>query len=585
MFCAQCGTLVSANSRFCVACGTRVTDPGAGSRPGTLALTQPAEEQLLASVRRALAAEYDVERELGRGGMAVVFKARDKELDRTVALKVLPLELTPVATVAERFKREARLAASLDHPHIIPVYRVGQAGGVLYMAMKFIDGRPLDSLVASHGPLPLPAALTVLRAAASALAYAHEHGIVHRDIKGANILIDRQGRVVVTDFGIARAVESATLTATGTVIGTPHFMSPEQCAGKAVGPQSDQYSLGIVAYQLLTGSVPFDGDSLPEILQHHWFTPAPDVSLVRPDIPAALTAVVLRLMAKDPADRFASSNDLVASLDSIPFKAVDQAGGRATLAALAAGTGAIAPEKGEHPKGERRDDGAAAAGAAEKVEPQKVESRENSARSPTTVRSAPPVPAPVTVRDEGQNTESERGQAPAKPGGTVRLPVGSATGANAIRQPIGTPPRKRAPRRSPGVLIAAVVVLGIVATGFVLKATRAAIGNSTSDVILASATGSLHCSVAPRLDAPLTREAGGRAYQAGDYELARRFFVRAVLADPKDAAGQRELGCDYLKLGEPTAPPSISIARRWGRSRIAADPGHRGRRTRRPNRG
>ena len=542
MFCAQCGTLVSANSRFCVACGTRVTDPDAGSRPGTLALTQPAEEQLLGSVRRALAAEYDVERELGRGGMAVVFKARDKELDRTLALKVLPLELTPVATVADRFKREARLAASLDHPHIIPVYRVGQAGGVLYMAMKFIDGRPLDSLVAAHGPLPLPAVLTVLRAAANALAYAHEHGIVHRDIKGANILIDREGRVVVTDFGIARAVESATLTATGTVIGTPHFMSPEQCAGKAVGPQSDQYSLGVVAYQLLTGAVPFDGDSLPEILQHHWFTPPPDVSLVRPDIPAALTAVVLRLMAKDPADRFASTNDLVASLDSIPFTAVDQAGGRAALAAMAA-------------------DGR----AADKVEPQKVESRQDSPRSPTTVRSAPTVPAPVAAGE--QAARPERGRAPVGPGGTARLPVGAATGSNAMRQPVSARTGKRARRQSPAVLITAVVVLGAIATGFVLKATRAAAGSWTSDIVLASATGSLHRSVAPRLDARLMREAGGRAYQTGDYELARRFFVRAVRADSTDAAGQRELGCDFLKLGR-----TDSAAAHFASAHLAAHP-------------
>ena len=206
--------------------------------------------------------------------MAVVFKARDKELDRTVALKVLPLELTPVPTVADRFKREARLAASLDHPHIIPVYRVGQAGGVLYMAMKFIDGQPLDAVVAAHGPLPLPVVLTVLRAAASAIAYSHEHGIVHRDIKGATSSSIGAGAWWL-DFGIARAVESATLTATGAMIGTPHFMSPEQCAGKPVGPAVGS----VLAWDCRLPHVhrrrPFDGDSLPEILQHHWFTPAP----------------------------------------------------------------------------------------------------------------------------------------------------------------------------------------------------------------------------------------------------------------------------------------------------------------------
>ncbi len=249
MFCPQCGTLASANSKFCVTCGTPVT--GAGDGTIDMGATEP--ERALAMLKRALGSEYEVERELGRGGMAVVYKAREIELDRVIALKVLPPELAPVGTIADRFKREARLAASLDHPNVIPVYRVGQTGGVMYMAMKYIDGRPLDAVVEAYAPLPLSVVLIVMHAAAAALAFAHQHGIVHRDIKGANILIDRDGRVVVSDFGIARAVESGTLTATGAMIGTPHFMSPEQCGGKPVGPQSDQYSLGVVAYQNADG--------------------------------------------------------------------------------------------------------------------------------------------------------------------------------------------------------------------------------------------------------------------------------------------------------------------------------------------
>ena len=312
MFCAQCGTSVSANSRFCVVCGSQVS-----ADPATTTVAAGNGDGHLVSVRQAVAAEYEVERELGRGGMAVVYKAREVELDRPVALKVLPPELAPVSGVSERFKREARLAAALDHPNVIPVYRVGQAGGVLYMAMKFIDGRPLDALIEAYGALPLPVVLLVLRSAAHALAFAHEHGIVHRDIKGANILVDRDGRVVVSDFGIARAVESSSLTATGAMIGTPHFMSPEQCAGKPVGPQSDQYSLGVVAYQMLTGTVPFDGDSIPEILQHHWWTQVPDASQARPDSPAALTAAVQRMLAKTPDSRFASTADLAAALDAM----------------------------------------------------------------------------------------------------------------------------------------------------------------------------------------------------------------------------------------------------------------------------
>ncbi len=565
MFCAQCGTLVSANSRFCVACGTRVTDPNGGARAGTLTLTQPAEEQLLTSVRRALAAEYDVERELGRGGMAVVFKARDKELDRTVALKVLPLELMPVATVADRFKREARLAASLDHPHIIPVYRVGQAGGVLYMAMKFIDGQPLDAVVASRGPLPLPVVLTVLRAAASAIAYSHEHGIVHRDIKGANILIDRGGRVVVSDFGIARAVESATLTATGAMIGTPHFMSPEQCAGKPVGPQSDQYSLGIVAYQMSTGVVPFDGDSLPEILQHHWFTPAPDASLIRPDIPAALTAVILRLMAKDPADRFASTGDLVASLDAIPFSPADRAAGHAALKALVTPDRTVAPRI---PTVIAAATTAAAPVVATPVAPVPAAAVPVAARPVAVPAPAAPVAGRlvaggsvaatrVLVASESPAVSLPSLVSTAQAPGPPTKPIGGA-----IRQPLAAPRRKPAKRRSPMVLVACVVVLGVLAGGFVLKAKRAAGGATrgwSPNAGLGGASGS--SATPPRLDARLMREAGGKAYQAGDYELARRFFVRAVIADPKEVAGQRELGCDFLKLGRAdSAAPHFSLA-------------------------
>ena len=200
-----------------------------------------------------------------------------------------------------------------------------------------------NGLVASQGPLPLPVVLTVLRATARAMAYAHEHGIVHRDIKGANILIDRNGRVVVSDFGIARAMESAALTATGLMIGTPHYMSPEQCAGKPAGAQADQYSLGIVAYQLLTGAVPFDGDSLPEILQQHCFTPPPDPSIVRPDSPAVLTAIVYRLLSKEPELRFSSSNDLVAALDNIPFTESERAAGESALKALVRARSSLPP--------------------------------------------------------------------------------------------------------------------------------------------------------------------------------------------------------------------------------------------------
>lgn len=270
-------------------------------------------------VRRELAGDYEVHAELGRGGMAVVYRATELELLRPVALKVLPPELAASASMSERFRREARLAASFDHPNIIPIYRVGQAGGIFYIAMKYVEGRPLDDLLAAQGALPIPVVLLVLRAAVRALAFAHQNGIIHRDIKGANILVDQDGRIVVSDFGIARAGEDSGLTATGMLMGTPYFMSPEQCAGHRVGAQSDQYSLGVVAFQMITGSVPFHSETIPGVMQHHFFTPVPDMTLVRNDVPEALLAVVHKALAKRADDRFATTLEMQQAIEAIRF--------------------------------------------------------------------------------------------------------------------------------------------------------------------------------------------------------------------------------------------------------------------------
>jgi eukaryotic-like serine/threonine-protein kinase len=479
MFCAQCGTSVSANSRFCVVCGSQVS-----ADPATTTVAASDGDAHLSAVKRAVAAEYDVERELGRGGMAIVYKAREVELDRPVALKVLPPELAPVTGVSERFKREARLAASLDHPNVIPVYRVGQAGGVLYMAMKFIDGRPLDALIEAHGALPLPVVLLVLRAAAHALAFAHEHGIVHRDIKGANILVDRDGRVVVSDFGIARAVESSSLTATGAMVGTPHFMSPEQCAGKPVGPQSDQYSLGVVAYQLLTGTVPFDADSIPEILQHHWWTQAPDASQARPDSPAALTAAVQRMLAKPPEQRFATTAELATALDAIRLPDNTLGSGERQLREMVR---ALVP-----------------------AEPFVRRIRATPAVRSTPAASATPVPPQPTTR---------------------RL---------SIPDPPLAPPRPRpvvarARRKKPGRWR---YVVGIGALVTVLGAAGGAVAQRRA----------VNTVVVPKTAADMAR-IGRHAYRRGDYELARRFFVRAAALDATNDTTQADLGCALQKLG------------------------------------
>ncbi|HVO36440.1 MAG TPA: serine/threonine-protein kinase [Gemmatimonadales bacterium] len=311
-------------------------------------------DALLAQLRHELADEYEVERELGRGGMGVVFKAVEIELGRPVALKVLPPGLGQGAA-AERFRREARLAAALDHPSIIPIYRVGRVAGTWYFAMKFVEGRALDEIIAAQGALPLQVILAILRSTASALAFAHERQIVHRDIKGANILVDQGGRVMISDFGIARAGQEKTLTAAGAMMGTPYYMSPEQGWGGAVGPQSDQYALGILTFQMITGQVPFDADSLMTILQHHYFTPPPDVRTVRDGLPTGLVQVLERALRKNAADRFASTRDMLAAVEAIPSSDTERAEAHDMLRQLARGgtvakvrTGSLPPLDTKH---------------------------------------------------------------------------------------------------------------------------------------------------------------------------------------------------------------------------------------------
>ena len=335
MRCGRCSSAVPENAKFCLECGAAIGDPFAQ----TSIMEEDESLVLLRSLQRSLAGEFDVECEVGRGAMAIVYKATEVELGRRVALKVLPPSAPVGKAVAERFKREARLAASLDHPNIIPVYRVGQVGATHFIAMRFVDGKGLDDIIAAQGPLPIGVVIHILRGATSALAYAHGSGIVHRDVKSGNIMIDREGRVMVTDFGIARAAEDASLTATGSVVGTPYYMSPEQCAARRIGPQSDQYSLGVVAFQMLTGSVPFNAETLPGIMHHHFYTAVPDLRVARPDVPPALYDVVMRALAKKPDHRFATTDSMVEAIEAIPFTAEEKLIGEDALRALARGAG------------------------------------------------------------------------------------------------------------------------------------------------------------------------------------------------------------------------------------------------------
>ncbi len=210
------------------------------------------QDALLERLKAETLGDYEILTEVGRGGMATVYLAHDIALDRKVAIKVMSSAIVDEG-MAERFRREARTAAALNHPHIIPIYAVRDRYPLLFFAMKFIAGQSLDPILKTAGGLPIPMVQTILSQAGSALGYAHRRGVIHRDVKPANVMIDDEGWVVVTDFGIAKVSSATGLTVTGVTVGTPAYMSPEQCLGKEVTGASDQYSLGIVAYEMLTG--------------------------------------------------------------------------------------------------------------------------------------------------------------------------------------------------------------------------------------------------------------------------------------------------------------------------------------------
>ncbi len=264
----------------------------------------------------ALAGSYRIERELGRGGMGVVFLARDHRLDRPVALKILPPALAADPVVRERFLREARTAAQLSHPNIVPVYSADEAGGWAYFAMAYVDGESLGERIRSLGALPSTEVARLLRDAAWALAYAHARGVVHRDVKPDNLLIERgTSRLVVTDFGIAYAPDASPLTQTGLVMGSVHFMSPEQGAGDALDGRSDLYSLGTVGFLALSGRLPFQHDQASAILVQRATRDAPSLRAVASDVPPAIAEIIDQCLARDPDARPATGEALAERLD------------------------------------------------------------------------------------------------------------------------------------------------------------------------------------------------------------------------------------------------------------------------------
>lgn len=262
---------------------------------------------LFVSFQQALAGRYSLERELGRGGMGIVYLAREVRLDRLVAIKLLPPTLAAHGSLRARFLREARTAARLSQPNIIQIFAVDEIGEFVFYVMAFVDGETLGHRVARIGPLPPPEAARILREVAWALAYAHAQGVVHRDVKPENILLERDtGRAMVADFGIARVARASSDSGAGEILGTPEYMSPEQAAGESVDGRSDLYSLGAVGYYALTGRAPFVGTTASSVMAQHLTKPAPALMAVAPAVPRPLAQALDRCLAKPPDDRFAT---------------------------------------------------------------------------------------------------------------------------------------------------------------------------------------------------------------------------------------------------------------------------------------
>jgi eukaryotic-like serine/threonine-protein kinase len=333
--CRGCGETLTAEDRFCPRCGVAAGSPPTPTGGGAYSPWN----QVLEHLRTATGGEFHIMRELGRGGMAAVYLAQEIALNRLVAIKVMAPGVMMGEGMVDRFRQEAVTVANLSHPNIITIHTVRQLEDLHFFVMKYVDGRPLDIVLQSSGVLPIAVVRAILFQVGSGLAYAHRRGVIHRDVKPANILLDREGNAIVTDFGIAKVAEVPGQTKTGTMVGTPAYMSPEQCVAEAVTWASDQYSLGIVAYELLTGAPPFSGSSYATMQGHLERAPEP-IRTRRPDCPPELEAGVMRMLAKDAADRFPTMSEALQAIGARPLGEDDPL--RGELAALVGPpTGAI----------------------------------------------------------------------------------------------------------------------------------------------------------------------------------------------------------------------------------------------------
>ncbi|HEY7685136.1 MAG TPA: protein kinase, partial [Gemmatimonadales bacterium] len=280
---------IASGDRYCGGCGAPAP--------------QAADAQLLLDLQQVTVGDYEILGILGRGGMGLVYLAHDITLSKKVAIKVLPPSFLQGEAAVERFRREARIAASLRHRHITSVFALKETTKLLFFVMEYVEGRTLDAILQDEQRLPVDTAAAVLYDAMNALTYAHRREVIHRDLKPGNIIIDVEGLAMITDFGVAKVSTAQGLTTTGSTVGSPKYMSPEQWSGKATH-QTDQYALGCVAYQLLAGRAPFEGDTLEELMKQQLFdTPVPLLE-VRPDCPPAMAEAIARMLEKDPTKRW-----------------------------------------------------------------------------------------------------------------------------------------------------------------------------------------------------------------------------------------------------------------------------------------
>ncbi|MFN2316345.1 MAG: serine/threonine-protein kinase [Gemmatimonadales bacterium] len=330
--CPSCNTPLPEMAAFCYICGS-ATPIGIDPATGEMTVATASHETSIHRLKKALGKDYEIGRLVGRGGFAEVFQVRDLRLKRDLALKALRPDLMLSDVMVMRFRREAESAAQLRHPNIVPIYDVGEAENIAFILMPLVEGESLKAMIEREGAVPPPEARRIMLEAASALATAHEAGVVHRDIKPENIMLEgRKRRVLLMDFGIAKAVDPAaaeqegdikaqpgTLTGTGMTVGTPQYMSPEQASGDySIDHRADQYSLAVVGYQMLTGLLPFDGENTRTILYKQMVETPKPVRELAPDVPADLAQAIERALSKEPKDRYPTTDAFAHALSGPP---------------------------------------------------------------------------------------------------------------------------------------------------------------------------------------------------------------------------------------------------------------------------